>query len=114
MDDAIRDCELDVTAGKGHAVDTLGVGMIVRTGIQRKNLHEGGLLVGGETLAPHLREIHFQRFPLCLVGETATGIRVGIGIGDIGLHIVDGCAIHKVGTQNVDNALFHPGDTHTR
>ena len=43
MDDAIRDCELDVTAGKGHAVDTLGVGMIVRTGIQRKNLHEDNL-----------------------------------------------------------------------
>ena len=46
------------------------------------------------------RELYLQTVELGLAGKALGGIRVAVGIGDVRLDVVDGGAIHQVGTAH--------------
>ena len=101
--DTVGNAEADIAGGKRHSVDALRIVMITGTGVLGQHLAHGSLLIGREEAGDVGRDDDIEGLPDMGVDETAAGIGMGIGIGHVGLDVVDGRAVHQVGTENVDD-----------
>ena len=101
--DTIGDAEADVATSKGHAVEALRVVVVAGTRVLSQHLAQGSLLIGREEGGDVGRDDDVEGLPDMGVDETAAGIGMGIGIGHVWLDVVDGRAVHQVGTENVDD-----------
>ena len=65
------------------------------------------LKLGGRELAGNgVGNSDLQRRPLPIVNETGAGLGVRISIGNVWLDVVDGCTVHKVSPQDMDDRPF--------
>ena len=60
---------------------------------------------------------NFQKKIRCIVRETAGGLWVAIAIGDVGLDVENGCAVHQVGAAYMEYSavffrMFHSQQLH--
>ena len=111
--------EAHVTACKRHAVDAGRVVVIAGPRVLLQHVTQGSLFGSRKQRCQHLRNFHLQGLPLVGVNKTRTGVRMSIGISHVGLHIIDGRAIHEVGTLHMDYGAviavqLHLFYTHTR
>lgn len=104
--------EGDVKRGILHGIDALGRRMIMRARVFGKEFFadvEVGAqcfkLWQGELPFRLFANLHLEPLPLCCVRKSATSVWVGIGIGYVGLDIVDRCAVSEVGTLYI----YHRG-----
>ena len=74
-----------------HAIDAVGVGVIVWTRVLLQYLLQNGVVCS----------YYFQGMPVCCVGKAATGFRMAVGIGNVRLDVEDWGAVHDVGSQNM-------------
>ena len=82
------DFELHFQAPKSHAIDPLRVVLVGRAGILGQH--------AGEGRAEVRREDDLQRLAGVALRKAAGGVRVGIGVGKIGLDVKNGCAVQEV------------------
>ena len=101
-----------ITTSEGHAVDATGIVMIAGTRVLGQHLTES-LEVGGAVAACHgIGNVDLQRLPLMAVDEARASLGVGIGIGHVGLDVVDGRAVHEVGTEHMDDRTLGGVELH--
>lgn len=77
--------------------------MVTWTRVLGEKVAQGKKLVGSELAGDNIRDVYLQRLPRPLIDETRASVRVSVGIGDVGLNIVDRRAIHQVSTKYVDD-----------
>ena len=83
-----------------HAVHPLRVVLVGGARVTCQYAGQGGA-VGLRHLCQQFgRELYLQTVELGLAGKALGGIRVAVGIGDVRLDVVDGGAIHQVGTAH--------------
>ena len=109
-----RDFEAHIEVEERHAVDALRVVVITGTGILCQRGLEGIELLSRHKGCQMIGKDHLEGLPPYLIDKSAAGIRMGIGIGHIRLHIVDGRAIHQIGTLYPDDWSQLGIDLHTR
>ena len=72
-----------------------------------ENADGGFLLVRGQKIQQCGREIHFQQEFSGVVCKAAGGVGVTVAVGDVGLDVKDGGAVHQIGTADMeDGAVF--------
>ena len=110
MEHAVADAEADITAAEGHPVDTLRIVVEGRTGILCEHLAQGVEELSGEVMLEGVGDVDAEGLPLPAVDEAAACIGMGVGIGDVGFDVVDGGAVHEVGSEDVDDGALVVGD----
>ena len=110
---------MDVVAGEAHAIDLSRVVVVVRPGVEGKRLPQSVELLGQELLRHFIRNIHIKLLPIVAIDKAAARLGVRVGIGNVRLDVVDGRAIHQVGTGNMNywtllRSEFHPDEPHWR
>ena len=86
--------------GKLHTVHPLRVVLVGGAGVTGKHALQRGAVGFRYGLPQRFRAGHFQMVGAGLPGKALGGVRVAVGVGDIGLDIVDGGAVHQVGTAH--------------
>ena len=84
----VGDAEKHLPAVVGHGVESLRVMLIVWTRVQPQTLDQLLTLVFGQLQQQTVVVDHLERLRGFL-GETATGVGMAVGIGDVGLDVVD-------------------------
>ena len=74
-----------------------------------KHTQGGSPLVFGQQAQQLCREIHIQQEIPGGVGESSRCLRVGIGVGNVGLDVENGGAVHQVGAAHMKNGTILPG-----
>ena len=92
--------EVDFQTAELHAVDPLGVVLVGGAGVVFQHTLQRRLLVGGHFGPEGVAADHVQVVGPGLRCETCGGIRVAVGVGDIGFDVVDGGAVHQVGAPH--------------
>ena len=111
---------MDFVVGKLEGVGAGGVVLVVGTGVVGEDGAEGVLLFGGEDGEEGFGIVDGEgRLLLRLGGETTGGVGMGVGEGEVGLNVVDGGAVHKVGAGDVEDRApgcgeVYLGETHGR
>ena len=109
--------EAHIHPGKGHAIDPPGVVLVGGTGVLRQHAQQSPALFRRHSLQQRRRAVHRQRPAGHGVGKAAGGLRVGVGVGDVGLDVVDGRAVHQVRPGHMEEgavpaAKLHPHQAH--
>ena len=92
--------EVDFQTAELHAVDPLGVVLVGGAGVVFQHTLQRRLLVGRHFGPEGVAADHVQVVEPGLRCETCRGIRVAVGVGDIGFDVVDGGAVHQVGAPH--------------
>ena len=99
----------DFQPAKLHAVDPLRVVLVGGTRVVFQHTLQSGLLVGRHSGPEVGVADHGQVVELGLCREACGGVRVAVGVGDVGLDVVDGGAVHQVGApHDEDGADVRP------
>ena len=107
--DAVRDPEAEVKPGKVHAVFPRRVVLVAGTGVVGQDALCRGALVRRE-LVQQMRRVFHRDHVRAGGGKAPQRLRVAVGIGGVGLDVIDGRAVHQVGTAHVDDrAIFRVG-----
>ena len=94
---------------KLHAVDPLRVVLVGGAGVVFQHALQSGLLDGRHSGPEAGVADHGQVVELSLCREACGGVRVAVGVGDVGLDVVDGGAVHQVGApHDEDGADVRP------
>ena len=102
----IFDCEMNLEAGVFHVVYAVGIVLISGTGIFLQKLKGAFAEEFGDLLEKLLGNIYGDgTFSRC-ESESADGVGVGICVGEVGLDIINGCAVQKISACNVDDGTF--------
>ena len=99
------DLEFHFAVGECHAVDALGVVLVAWSWVASQCAPQCSQRVGTNSAGKILGNIHFQWLHSLGVGvgETAGGVGVAVGVGQIGLNVDYRGAVHQVGTGNDDS-----------
>ena len=101
--------EVDFQPAELHAVDPLRVVLVGGAGVVFQHTLQSGLLVGRHSGPEAGVADHGQVVELGLCREAPGGVRVAVGVGDVGLDVVDGGAVHQVGApHDEDGADVRP------
>lgn len=100
---------MNVQTLKRHTINLLRVFLVLGTRVFSQHLlqlHDAFVchsILSHEAFF-HLRGyLHLQSLPFPPIHKSAPRLRVTVGIGDIGLDVIDGCTIHEVGSQHMDD-----------
>lgn len=97
-----------------HAVDTLGVVLIMRSRVEGKDFGEL-LCFRRRNLGKNLGvEFNFKVVPSAVVGEAATGIRVSVSVGDVWFDVVDWRTVHQIGSAYDNLVVLYCDDSDRR
>lgn len=97
------DAEVDVVAVEEHGIATLGVVVVVRTGVLRQGQGQGTALPGGKRRQQAVGVKHTENRLGLRRRETATGLGVAVGIGEVGFDVEYGGSVDEVGTDDVED-----------
>ena len=89
--------ESHVTASEGHAVNAVWIVLVLRSRIVFEYGDEAVALAFRDFFEQFLWETHFQQVLCRLGGKSADGLGMAVGISNVGLDVVNGCAVHQVG-----------------
>ena len=95
--------EADVEAGEGEAVDSARLALVAGAGVVDEDADGGGALFGGELIQQGFGEIDLENKFVGGIGEAAQGVGVGICVGDVGLDVENGGAVHQVRAGDMDD-----------
>ena len=85
--------------GKVHAVDPVRVVLVGGPGVSGENPKQGTGLVLRQTLQQGRRAVHLQ-LGAAGGGEAPQGLRVAVCVGEVGLDVQNGGAVHEVGPRD--------------
>ena len=77
--------------------------LIAGAGILRERLDEARALVCGDFLQEHVREDNFQGLCAAAFLERISRVGMTVGIGEIGLDVVDGAPVGQVRAGDIEN-----------
>ena len=86
--------KMDIDALKGHAIQLLVVGMIMGTRVEFEYLSQRFKLCGAKELKPAVGDIYLKTLHGVAIDKTRTGFCVAVGIGNVGLDVVNRGAVH--------------------
>ena len=86
--------KMDIEALKGHAIQLLVVGMIMGTRVEFEYLSQRFKLCVAEKLKPAVGNIYLKTLHGVAIDKTRAGFCVAVGIGNVGLDVVNGGAVH--------------------
>ena len=86
--------KMDIDALKGHAIQLLVVGMIMGTRVEFEYLSQRFKLCVAEKLKPAVGNIYLKTLHGVAIDKTRTGFCVAVGIGNVGLDVVNRGAVH--------------------
>ena len=103
----------NVAAGKAYAVDPAGFALVAGPGIVGKHRLGGFPLIFRQLFQQGSGKAYLQQVFPGGVRKAAGGFRLAIGIGDIGLDVEDGRAVHQVSPGYMDHrailgSFFYP------
>ena len=99
---SIAHSELHVFSRKQHSVHFLGNVLILRTRVKLKHTTQRLQLFLCERRNHIIRHFHLKPADGVIVDKAAAGVGMGVGINHIGLNVVDGSAVHKVGPKHMN------------
>ena len=86
--------KMDIEALKGHAIQLLVVGMIMGTRVEFEYFAQRFKLCLAEKLTPAVGNIYLKTLHGVAIDKARTGFCVAIGIGNVGLDVVNGGTVH--------------------
>ena len=86
--------KMDIEALKGHAIQLLVVGMVMGARVEFEYLSQRFKLCVAEKLKPAIGNIYFKTLDGVAIDKTRTGFCVAVGIGNVGLDVVNRGADH--------------------
>ena len=89
-----------IVSCKRHSIDSFRVIVILRTGVEFKQLAESNEILIAEQSPQISGETHLYLLPMFLINKAAAHTGVCIGILYVRLNIIDWSAVYKVGTCN--------------
>ena len=97
-----RNREFHLVMGKLHAVDAAAILLITRARVAGEGAAQCGEGIGIEACGKRFGNYHIEHFAFLRVrvGESACSIGVAVGVGQIGLNVVDRSAVHQVGASH--------------
>ena len=95
------DAETDVETCKTDAVDSIRVFLVGGAGVVPQNTDSGCLLALWQPVQQIRREVYFQKKRTGTICEAAGSISVAIAVRNVGLDVENGCAVHQVGSPNM-------------
>ena len=93
----------DIPIAEWHTIDAVGIVVILRTRILRKNASKGSRLHLRKLRQAAGRDDNLKRLPPHGICKASPGIGMSIGIWEVRLYVKDGSAVHKVSTEDVDD-----------
>ena len=103
----VNDMEKDIVAHKRHAILAGCILLIMRTRIKGQRLSQHLDVSCRKQLTQFVGQYNLQPLPLMIVGKSATCLRMTVDVCQIGLDIINRCAIHQVSTQHLDGQFLH-------
>ena len=101
-----------ITASEGHAIDAAVIIMVWGPRILCQHLSQTHQLLWSEAPGQRIGNHYVEHLPLSGIDKTAAGVRMAIGVGHLGLDVVDGRAIHQVSAANMYHGAFIGGQLH--
>ena len=95
--------EFHLIAAKFQPIDAAGVCLIPRARILCEHADERVALLSREAGQQLRRDTHRQRMHLYLPSEAFCCLRAAVGVGDVGLDIIDRRAVHQVCSGDVEH-----------
>ena len=95
--------EADIKSREGEAVDPSGLALVAGPGVVTEDAHGGGALGFRQKGQQAGGEVHLQEEFPGGVREAAQGLGVGISVGDVGLDVKNGGAVHQIRTGDMDD-----------
>ena len=95
---AVLHRKLYIVSRKKHAVQPVGIVVVLRTRIVSKHAERAAALILREPFEKALGKIHFERIRADLVRKAAQCLRTAVRIRKVRLYIDDRRHIHKIGT----------------
>ena len=100
---AIDRTKVDVQAREGQAVYPPGVLLVGGAGVLRQHPQQRRPLSLRHLVQQFRRAVHGEAAAGHLVREAPPGLRVGVGVGGVGLDVVDGGAVHQVRAGDIEH-----------
>ena len=96
-----RNRKAHIFAHKGHAIDLMGVVLIVWSRVECQHLIQCLQVFRWENGLKTFRNVHLKSCNRRAVYKTTTSAHMAIGVHDVRLDVENRCSIHQVGTKNM-------------
>lgn len=107
--------ESDFLASIFDDIDALVIVLIARAWVAGKEVVKGGYLLGRKAVAETVWNKDLKWWFLCrFLRESSACIGNGIDVGEVGLDVEDGSAIHEVGTCDKKHGTFRRGGLYAK